>query len=200
MNRQLQKRFCDLFQIWLPKATETVCGPGSTFEATASIRAMLPIHLQQIGVRRLLDAPCGDAHWIRLLGYQFEDYLGIDIVPDVVARAQPHAHARRRFIVGDFVNDPLPLYGPRDAILCRDGLVHLSNANACTAVENFRMTGAGWLIATTFPGARNEDIADGGWRATDLEAFPFALGLASHLIDERYKNTAKMLGIWSLRQ
>lgn len=40
------------------------CRAGSEDPATAALREALPLLLQRLGARSLLDAPCGDAGWI----------------------------------------------------------------------------------------------------------------------------------------
>src|SRR4029079_3449220 len=59
-------------------AATSVSGLGSEDHATSALREALPPLLQRLGVRTLLDAPCGDAGWIGRcrLGV---DYIGVDI-------------------------------------------------------------------------------------------------------------------------
>jgi hypothetical protein len=118
-------------------------------------------------------------------------------VTDLVSTAQ----ANERFVVLDAVSDALPL---ADAVLCRDLIVHLPFRQGMKVVENFRRSGAKFLIATTFPGRRNVDIHPGGWRPLDLSAAPFGLGEPLRLIVEgctegggAYRD--KSLGVWRLR-
>ena len=92
-----------------------------------------------------------------------------------------------------------------DAILCRDGLVHLSHRDARAAVSNFRRSNAEWLISTTFTGrASNEDIHTGGWRPLNLALHPFDLGdpvevLTENCTEEGGRWLDKALGVWRLR-
>ncbi|MEA2886734.1 MAG: hypothetical protein QOD11_1094, partial [Bradyrhizobium sp.] len=132
-------------------AAESVSGLGSEIDATAVLRNELPRLLAKLGVRSLLDAPCGDAGWINRSSLAVH-YVGIDIVPGLVGQLQAAAAAgdiRGDYHLADITVDLLPRC---DAILCRDCLVHLSFANIERALGNFRRSGATWLIATTFPG------------------------------------------------
>ena len=89
-----------------------------------------------------------------------------------------------------------------DLILCRDGLVHLTNHDILRALANFRRSGATWLLANTFVDREeNPDIATGDWRPINLERSPFDLPPPLLLIDERCPAGAgafrdKRLALW----
>ncbi|HXQ77347.1 MAG TPA: hypothetical protein VN797_04035, partial [Gemmatimonadaceae bacterium] len=78
----------------------------------------------------------------------------------------------RRFIDLDLTRDALPA---ADVLLCRDCLVHLSYANIRAVLANVARSSIRYLLTTSFPGRNdNYDVADGDWRALDLEAPPFS--------------------------
>src|SRR5215813_8374444 len=118
----LQQRFQRIHDTNLWGAAESVSGLGSEIDATAVLRAELPDLLRRLGVRTLLDAPCGDGGWIATtdLGVRV---IGIDVVPDLVAGLRRRADPDRDYLLADITCDPLPA---ADAILCRDCLVHFS--------------------------------------------------------------------------
>jgi SAM-dependent methyltransferase len=181
---------------------ETVSGRGSSLERTAAVRRELPGLLQELGVRSVIDAGCGDFHWFRTLDLELESYLGIEVVEELVAanRAR-HGTERRRFASLDIIRDPLPR---ADLILSRDCLVHLKNRQVEAALRNFRRSGSRYLLATTFTGNHpNHDAPLGGWRPLNLSRAPFNLGAPMRLIseaesveDERFRD--KSLGLWEL--
>ncbi|MGY3035161.1 hypothetical protein ACVIIV_004331 [Bradyrhizobium sp. USDA 4354] len=184
-------------------AATSVSGLGSEDPATAAIREALPPLLRRLGARSLLDAPCGDAGWIGRLELAI-DYTGIDIVPSLieanrmrVARGGSSGH----FLVADITRDALPR---ADIILCRDCLVHLSFANIDRALAQFRMSGARFLLVTTFPEwEENRDCEDGDWRALNMEKAPFNWPPPRELINERCEEGGggwrdKSLGLWRL--
>jgi hypothetical protein len=77
--------------------------------ADRELRCRLPAVLSQLGIRTLVDAPCGDMNWMRHLDYPFERFIGIDIPPALIdgLRAQrfpPTYH----FQVGNIATDILP--------------------------------------------------------------------------------------------
>ena len=199
----LAARFERIVRTNLWGAATSVSGLGSEVAATAAIRDALPGLLRRLQVRSLLDAPCGDATWI-LDCVQGLDYIGVDIVPRLIAANSDRAarsEIAARFVLADVTSDTLP---SADAILCRDCLVHLSFENIRRAVGRFRASGAKWLLTTTFPEWDvNSDCEDGDWRALNLQRPPFDWPPPLELINERCDEgdggwRDKSLGLWRL--
>jgi hypothetical protein len=182
---------------------ESLSGPGSTLGQTRELRERLPLLLQHLGVRRLLDAPCGDFHWLQHVDLGVDHYTGVDIQAEIIAEnGRRYGGARRTFRRIDITRDVVP---PADAILCRDALVHMPFDDAFRALEGFRRSGAGWLITTTFTGARfNADTAPGQWRALNLTQSPFDFPPPFATIVEKCTEAGgafadKSLAVWRLQ-
>jgi hypothetical protein len=131
----------------------TVCGFGSTLEATAVIRAWLPDVARRHQIRSVCDAGAGDLHWIRSVRWDVA-YLAFDLIPR-------HPSVERR----DITVEVLPT---SDAVLCRHVLNHLDDARIRRALALFARS-ARYLIATQF------DQFDGSKEFTRLDLRP-ALG------------------------
>jgi len=199
-----RKAFTDIYDAggWRG-VSSTASGSGSTMDQTAHLREELPGLLAELGARSLLDAPCGDFHWMQTCPLDLDEYIGLDIVPRLVAEnVERFGGERHRFEVADLAVDTLPL---ADVILCRDCLVHLPLRDALSVVRNFRRSGSGYLLSTTFPDTTvNAELAQaGGWRPLNLELAPFDLGPPLRLLNEgtteygdRYRD--KSLGLWRL--
>jgi hypothetical protein len=184
-------------------------GIGSTLENTETLRLELPRLFHRLRVQVLMDAPCGDFHWMKAVDFSGIDrYLGVDIVPGLIAQNQAsHADAVRSFLVADLIEDQLP---EADLILCRDCLIHLSNHQCRRILRNFKRSGSRYVGVSTYPStAQNVDIAPGSCRALDLCKPPFNLPAPLELIfdgstdDQRRlvagrDDTPKYLGIWRL--
>ena len=151
---------------------ESLSGAGSGLEQTESIREGLPRLLREIGARSLLDAPCGDLHWIHRVDLGLERYVGADIVDALIEENERrYAGPGRSFLKLDLTRDSLP---KADVILCRDCLVHLSFADIRRVLANFKQSGATYLLTTCFAEPReNVDIPTGKWRTLNLERAPF---------------------------
>ena len=183
---------------------ESPSGPGSSLDQTARLRAELPALCTALGVRTLLDLPCGDCHWMSAVTLPGVAYLGADLLPELVARNQSrHGAPGRGFSVLDLpcgiIGSPLP---SADLLLVRDCLVHLSFADAARALANIRRSAITWLLATTFPAQdSNEDIVTGDWRPINLCLAPYNLPAPERLINEGCSEqdglfADKSLGLW----
>src|SRR5215212_2936602 len=196
----LAERFARMHQTNLWAGTESRSGVGSGLTATARVRAELPGLLRQLGVRRLLDVPCGDFHWMSRVDLAGIDYVGGDIVEAIVAENRVrHGGDGRQFVHVDLTGGPLPA---ADAVLCRECLVHLSFANIARAFRAVRESGARYFVTTTFlEQPDNVDIADGDWRPLSLERAPFHLPsplavLVEGCEEEGGAYADKALGAW----
>jgi len=174
---------------------ESASGRGSTLVRTAVVRRELPSRLERLGVRFLLDAGCGDFNWLRAVDLPLDGYLGVDVVPELIAANQAlYGNDQRRFEVLDVASQRLPR---TDAILCRECLVHLSFEHALTAIRNFARSGSRLLIATTHSVDENQDIVSGEWRFLNLLLPPFGLPEPEERIVEDAE-LGKSLGIWRI--
>lgn len=177
-------------------------GPGSGADQTAAVAAAIPGLCARLGVVRLLDVPCGAHSWMARVDLKGVSYVGGDIVPEIVERnRRDHAGAGREFLRLDITKDRLPA---ADLMLCRDCLVHLSNADIRTALANIAASEIRWLLTTTFPAEpENVDIVTGDWRPIDLTKPPFELPQAVELLNEGCTEqdgafADKSLGLWSV--
>jgi Methyltransferase domain len=198
-----QATFTEIFRGNGWQDAESVSGPGSTRARGAEFRTALIALIDDYGIRSIVDAPCGDFNWMQdVLAGRHLPYTGVDIVEPLIAEnVRRYATPERRFLCLDMTRADLPT---ADLILCRDGLVHLSFADARAAIRNFRRSGSRYLLATTFVNhPRNEDAPTGGWRVLNMQAAPFAFPPPLALVDERctrgdggYRD--KRLGLWPL--
>jgi hypothetical protein len=177
-------------------------GAGTAESQTARLRRELPPLLAELGVRTLLDLPCGDYSWMRSVELRVERYVAGDLLEELVAPLEERfGDASHHFLVLDLTQDELP---PADLLLCRDCLVHLSLADIRRALRNILRSGIPYLLTTTFPsGAANEEIVTGDWRVLDLQGPPFGFPPPIHLLVEgctegggRFAD--KSLGLWRM--
>lgn len=187
--------FEDIFKNNRWNGAESRSGPGSSTKATELIARILVELVAGVGATSVLDAPCGDSAWMP----ELPGYLGVDISPSAVD-ASRKAHPERRYEVADFCADEL---GPADLIICRDGIQHLPLLDSVAAIENFRSTGAAWLVASTYEDGANRNVAAGGYFQPDLQAPPFSLGTPFMVIEDGFWDEGviypdKYLGVWAL--
>lgn len=177
-------------------------GGGSNLEQTAVIRVELPRLFERLDIRSLIDVPCGDGYWWGHVEHDLERYVGIDVVPELIHTQNAKAGPGCSYLCRDVATDDMPR---ADAILCRDLLVHFSEALGRQALQNLKRSGATYLITTTFPGRKNRDIETGRWRPIDLQAPPFNFPEPVVLINEGCTEAGgrfgdKSLGVWRFAQ
>lgn len=186
---------------WRDSASRS--GPGSSLEQTAAIRRELPVLCRTLGIRSILDVPCGDFHWMRSVELDDVRYVGIDIVgPLIRANRGTFGGPGRQFLQDDIVRRVPPR---ADLVLCRDLLVHLPFADAMTALRHLKRSGSTWLLTTTFAARDHNDELAGDWRTLNLEKPPFDFPPPTRLVNEdctqeggRYGD--KSLGLWRLAE
>lgn len=158
--------------------------------------SQLPVLLQELHSETLLDAACGDFNWMRYVDLGSVEYIGVDVVPDLISRnRQLYEGQRRSFAVLDITKDQLP---HADVILCRDCLIHLSYTRIRAVIDTFKQTSARHLLCTTHTNVlENIDCPDGSWRPVNLQLQPFNFPSPIKLIIED-EELGKCLGVWRI--
>lgn len=182
-EEQLQNRFSAIYADNLWNSAESLSGQGSEIAFTENLRGWLARSIPHYGIKRFVDAPCGDFNWMRLVLPQVEvDYVGLDIVESVIAaNQQAHDGPRVRFAVANLCEDPLPAC---DLLLVRDCLFHLSYDDIARVLKNLARTDYRYLLTTTHtprPVFANADIVSGDFRQIDLFKPPFSFGRSAVL-------------------
>jgi hypothetical protein len=176
---------------------ETVSGPGSTIRYTEELRISLPDLLKKWEIRSLLDAPCGDYHWMSQTKLEGIEYTGADVVTELI-ESNRKLYPGVKFLVADITKDWLP---KTDAVLCRDCFIHLSNRQIKMAIQQFKSSGIRYMIASTYPVEINEEIPTGYYRPVNLVKGPFNLPDPLALIkDYPEGEVERHLGVWDLNQ
>lgn len=176
---------------------ESVSGPGSTIEYTENIRKMLPPLVHDLGVSVILDAPCGDYNWFRIIEWNSPiTYIGGDIVEPLIERNQSlYGDSHTRFIHLDIVNDTLP---EADLWLCRDCLPHLSNRDIAGVIDIFLKSKIPYILTSTHNQCnKNHDIPSGAFRLLNLQLPPFEFGEPLRAIDDWIEgHPVRQLALW----
>ena len=155
------------------ESNESKSGGGSTIEATLVIREFLQSFIKEYSISSILDTPCGDYNWMKLVEKENLMYIGGDIVPKIIEKNNLLFFSQNvHFEILDITKDSLPKV---DLIFCRDCLQHLSFENVKKALNNFRNSGSKYLLTTSYSSTmRNYDILDGDYRALNLLKYPIS--------------------------
>jgi hypothetical protein len=165
--------FADYYRTNHWACAESASGPGSTLEYTEQLRLSLAKIVEDYRIGCVLDAPCGDYNWFRLVELPpGTKYIGGDIVEALVAvNLKKYGTCRSSFRVMDITRDALPA---ADLWLCRDCWIHLPNRDIRKAIANFEASKIRLIATTTYPDVKgNPDILVGGFRPLNLEIPPF---------------------------
>lgn len=187
-------------KVWVMDGTESVSGTGSCLEETAVLRKMLPQLFLQLNIKKIIDAPCGDFYWMKHVDFGKCDYLGVDIVKQLVEENNKrYATATRKFLCANLVEEILP---QADLIFCRDCLVHLSLQDCLTVLRNFKKSGARYLLTTSFFNVtHNRDTICPQWRTLNLTKAPFNFPEPLFILNEKCKYDGnKTSALWDLQK
>lgn len=191
----MKEIFSEIYKHNLWGGAESVSGPGSSLYESQKLIDKLPLLFDLFEIKSILDAPCGDFHWMKHVPKHNIMYTGVDIVNELIKNnSYKYASKQICFTVKDIIEDELPAV---DLIICRDGLVHLSFIQIKKAIENFKKSGSTYLLTTHFPLlAENRDIKTGEWRPLNFCLDPFYYPQPILVIKET--TSIKTMALWKL--
>ena len=185
-------------RIWAQRLwSQTIAsGVGSDPAQAGPYLELLRRSLQEWNVRSVLDLGCGDWGLASQIDWSGIDYLGVDVVVDLIEQLRDqHETDRVRFVARDAASDHAALLDgrsgrPFDLLLCKDVLQHWPNK----AVGAFlgalpRLAKRALLVNDVVHDERrrwgirrraherkvNTDIELGDWRPVRVELPPFSL-------------------------
>lgn len=184
-------------------SSESISGEGSEIEQTASLINDLDKLLSDLKIASVLDLPCGDFNWMQKVDLSNIDYIGADIVEDLIMnnKMQYKERGNLKFKVLNLITDPLP---KSDMIIVRDCLVHLSYKDIKSVIKNIKLSGSKYLLTTTFTNhSMNLDVVTGDWRPLNLQKKPFNFSSPILVINENCtkgngKNNDKSMAMWEI--
>ncbi len=148
--------------------SESVSGAGSRVDVTEVFRGELELWLQAHQIGSLVDMPCGDFNWMRLVRFPpAMTYVGADVVEALIARNQArYGGGDISFRVADILTSDLP---EADAYLIKDLFIHFPNDAIAAALKRVRAR-CRYMLVTTFPNTpANLDIRFGDARRVNLD-------------------------------
>ncbi len=185
---------------WL--SDESVSGRGSTLEQTRIIRQELPEIFKKFQIKTVVDVPCGDFYWMSIVDLSGVEYLGLDIVKELIQTNNDlYANDTISFKTLNILEKPT---GKADLLLSRDCLVHFCFDDIFKTLTNIQKSHVTYLLTTTFPDRKkNADIETGLWRPLNLQAPPFNFPAPIIIINENNseahgKYQDKAIGLWKI--
>ena len=174
-HSNLADRFNKIYNENLWSSAESVSGTGSELEYTLGLRKWLVEIIPAREIKKIIDAPCGDFNWMRLVvGASHVNYIGIDIVRNLIDKNQKkYGNSHVKFLTGNICEDRLP---NGDLIIIRDCLFHLSFQDIDKALKNLSTVEYRYLLTTSHlieTNLVNIDIISGDFRYINLFQAPF---------------------------
>ncbi|MBS0290028.1 MAG: glycosyltransferase [Proteobacteria bacterium] len=198
----LKKRFTAVYEHNIFNGRVSRSGEGSDLVQTQVIRNEIPKLLEELQIKIFLDAPCGDCYWMQYAHLNVQNYIGVDIVDDLIQKnTKSYGKDSVTFQCLNLVNDPIP---KADLIFSRDCFVHLSFKDILAILANFKASGAKYLLTTTFARcSENQDLGDTFWRTLNMQLAPFNFPPPLKVINEACTEennlyADKGLGLWLL--
>ena len=198
-----KKRFTEIYvkKMWgrtKEIKEETASGSGSTLEATEILRNNLIILLKKYNIKTFLDAPCGDMNWMKLLLNNFEKYIGVDIVPNIIEdNKNKIKHDNVSFFCVDLLKGDL--YDV-DMIFNRACTRHLSNIEVQMIINNIKRTNSKFLLTDTSISVKYNDRTKSKYseaKFLNLELPPFNFPKPIEYINTD-KSGVDMMGLWKI--
>ena len=174
---------------WNMGQNETKSGLGSTIQFTENIRTKLIDFIKEKNINNMIDTICGEWNWMKLIKNDLCNYIGIDIVKDIVDQNNKlYSNNKIKFIHTDFLtfiknqNDCSV-----DLILCRHTLEHLPSEyninflNECKRVCKY-------LFVTGYNDNNklNSELPESIYRPINLKLEPYLNILNSYYDSEFY--------------
>jgi hypothetical protein len=191
--------FLDIYNTNYWRDQESRSGTGSSIVKTRKLAQNLPILFEKFNIKSILDIPCGDFNWMRIVDLSNIDYVGADLVTEIV-NDNKLKYPKKQFIELDLIDGQLPY---ADLILIRDCLVHFPNDLVFKSLYNICLSDCKYMLVTTFPDHVNiKDIEMGKWRALNLEAEPFNFPKPIFIINEGLVGDAsdKSMALWTVEE
>ncbi len=189
------------------RGTEGVSKSGfnASLRSTRRLRQAFPALFADYGIKRFVDAPCGDFFWMQHVDLTGIEYWGLEISKTLNDFNQQFTSDTRHFGIADITSDPLPA---ADLLMVRDCLVHLKFEMRWAFFENFLASNITYLLITSWLRPDNRWVyRNGGEKSFNMTAEPFSfpeperfiLETANKLTEEDLNNPETMhrgMGLW----
>lgn len=170
-----QSRFTEIYEkgAW---GAKDFSGSGSTIESTLEYVTMLKNFMKSNNIRSVVDLGCGDWQFSKCIDWEGIDYLGIDVVPHMIEKANRNfAKSNIRFLHANGSEYEMP---SADLLICKDVLQHLPNKEILKILAQLPKYKYCLLTNDANPITNfnfNQDIPIGDYRPLDLSRPPFNL-------------------------
>lgn len=200
--KTVEQRFDAIYKNNAWGGLKSVSGRGSDLDQTEFIISELPLLFERLSISSILDIPCGDFNWFNKIDLKKYQYIGGDIVKDIIKNNKKlYECGNVSFQRINLLRDSLP---KADLVFVRDCFIHFSNKDIFKAVNNICLSNSKYLLTTTFPQRKeNWDTITGGWHPLNLQIDPFFFPAPLFIINEKCTEenmslADKSLALWEI--
>lgn len=150
----------------------TSSGPGSAIECSYEYIIFLQNYVKQNRIISILDLGCGDFNLMRHFNFENVEYLGLDIVTNVIDYNKKYYSKNNvKFNESNIIT--FSTSNVYDLVILKEVLQHLSNDNIIKLLNN--ITYAKKILIVNDIAEENVDCINGGYRPINLNKHPFNL-------------------------
>jgi len=157
---------------------ESRSGSGSTLNSTQKIREWIPFILRKYNFTSIVDLACGDFNWMREVDLSGHQYLGLDIVDEIVSNnIKKYKKDNVNFQVGNVIEDDIPFADVAMVVAC---FIHFPIAAIHDTIKNIRKSRIRYLLSSCYipkyeKNNINKEIRFGDFHPVNLSMLPFNL-------------------------
>lgn len=215
--REYKDVFSNIYDNYGFGSLESRSGPGSTLEETKNLREKIKEVVKEKNIKSVVDIPCGDFNWMKEIVFNFDSYIGGDIVEKAIEENNnKYSNSRIKFINFDIINNEIPA---GDLLIVRDIIGHFPIDDGLKIINNILNSKCKYLLSTTWAkklgdewkpcekndvDRENEGVDYGRFYPVNLMSAPFNLPQAEIYLEEdvmvdNFENgNRKVLALWDL--
>jgi len=153
----LKESFQDIYQNWrFGGWPQSKSGPGSTIKETMALSEKIKELVKEKDIKIVVDIPCGDFNWMKTIAYDFHQYIGGDIVPEIKKDNEKYVTSNVDFIEIDLTETNVKI-PDGDLLIVRDLLGHLSLDEGKKVLNNILKSNCKYLLTTTWYNINDEN-------------------------------------------
>ena len=158
------------------KKNQSFSGPGSipNSNQTNNLIFELEKFFKKNNVKKILDAPCGDCAWIEKIFKSDINYVGIDIVKELIIKnsIRFNSYQNIKFYCEDLTE--YNEFNHYDFILLRDFFIHLPLENIKKILNNLKVSNCKFFAFNNYESIKkNKEILMGQHRKINILIEPF---------------------------
>jgi len=150
---------------------------------------------EEFDIKSFLDCGCADFHWLSKLDWTGIDYMGVDIVPELI-RQNKRRFPDFKFKIENLVKMTMP---KKDMVFIRDVFSHLNFKNCLEIIKNIKASGSRYLMASTQTAIKeNIDTSCIVLQFRNLMIEPFNFPEPIKFISDKASDQNHVVGIWEI--